>query len=151
LPGKGCSSTLVRVRILGCILFAAVTLVHAYAIAQNYPEGDRLLILRAGTLPVILSAPHGGREPIPGIVPRRRIGVAQFTVERDSNTAELTEILAVKLRVRFGATPFPVIARFERKFVDANRDPATAYETLQAKPYYESYHRAIRESAETIR
>jgi N-formylglutamate amidohydrolase len=77
--------------------------------------------------------------------------VAQFTVERDSNTAELTESLAVKLRERFGAPPFLVIARFERKFVDANRDPAAAYEAPQAKPYYESYHRALGESAETVR
>ena len=151
MPAKGCRSTLVRVRILGCFLFAAVTWLHAYAIAQNNPDGDRLLVLWAGTLPVILSAPHGGREPVPGVAPRRGIGVAQFAVERDSNTAELTEILAVKLRERFGAPPFLVIARFERKFVDANRDPSTAYEALQAKPYYESYHRAISVSAETIR
>ena len=76
---------------------------------------------------------------------------AQFTVERDSNTAELAETLAVKLREKFGATPFLVVARFERKFVDANRDPAAAYEAPQAKPYYDNYHRAISESANTIR
>lgn len=139
-----------KARVLGC-LFAVVVLSHAYAIAQNSPEGDTLLTLWAGTLPVILSAPHGGREPIPGIPPRRGVGVAQFTVERDSNTAELAETLAVKLRQRSGATPFLVIARFERKFVDANRDPAAAYEAPQAKPYYDGYHRAISESAEMIR
>jgi N-formylglutamate amidohydrolase len=100
---------------------------------------------------VILAAPHGGREAIPCITPRQGVGVRQFTIARDSNTAELAESVAVKLRQRFGAAPFLVIARFERKFVDANRDPAGAYETPQARPYYESYHRAISQSAETIR
>ena len=151
MPAKGRSSPLTRGRVLGGVIFAAVALLHACASAQNPPEGDKLLIFWAGTLPIILSAPHGGREPIPGVAPRRGVGVAQFTVERDSNTAELTEALAVKLRERFGAPPFLVIARFERKFVDANRDPAAAYEAPQAKPYYESYHRALSESAETVR
>jgi hypothetical protein len=44
------------------VFFAAVALLHAYASAQNLPEGDKLLIFWAGTLPIILSAPHGGRE-----------------------------------------------------------------------------------------
>jgi len=109
------------------------------------------LTLWVGTLPVIITAPHGGRERIPGIAPRRGVGVRQFTAERDSNTAELAQAVAIKLRQRSGGTPFLIIARFERKFIDANRDPGAAYETPQAKPYYESYHRGIRMSAETIR
>lgn len=151
MPAIGSSCPLTRVRVLGYLLFAAVALLHGYAIAQNNPEGDNFLTLWAGTLPVILSAPHGGREAIPGVAPRRGVGVAQFTVARDSNTAELAEAVAVKLRQRFGAMPFLVIARFERKFVDANRDPAAAYEAPQAKPYYEGYHRALSDSAEIIR
>ena len=140
-----------RVRFFSCLLFAAVVLMHGYAIAQSISEGDKLWTLWAGALPVILSAPHGGREPIPGIAPRRGVGVAQFTIERDSNTAELAETVADSLRERFGVSPFLVVARFERKFVDANRDPTAAYEAPQAKPYYEGYHRAISDSAEMIR
>ena len=151
MPAIGCSLSLIRVRVVGCLLFAAVALLHAYAIAQDSPEGNKLLTLWAGSLPVILSAPHGGRETIPGVAPRRGVGVPQFTVERDSNTAELAETLAVKLGEKFGAMPFLVIARFERRFVDANRDPAAAYEAPQARPYYDNYHRAISESANTIR
>jgi len=110
-----------------------------------------MLTLLAGTLPIILAAPHGGREPIPGVAPRRGIGVAQFAAERDSNTAELAEAVALKLGERLGATPFLVIARFERKFIDANREPAAAYEMPQAKLHYDAYHRAIGEAAEAIR
>lgn len=151
MPAKGCTCSFAKVRVLGCLVFTAFALFHGNAIAQDSSEGNKLLTLWAGSLPVILSAPHGGREMIPGVAPRRGVGVPQFTVERDSNTAELAETLAVKLREKFGARPFLVVARFERKFVDANRDPAAAFEAPQAKPYYENYHRAISESAESIR
>ena len=56
--------------------------------AQSSKEKEQMLTLLAGTLPIILAAPHGGREPIPGVAPRRGIGVAQFVAERDSNTAD---------------------------------------------------------------
>ncbi|HET7005794.1 MAG TPA: N-formylglutamate amidohydrolase [Candidatus Binatia bacterium] len=150
LPAAGRNAP-ISARVFQVLLFAACALLHSYAVAQTTAESDKLLTFWAGTLPVILAAPHGGREPIPGITPRQGVGVPQFTIARDSNTAELAESVAVKLRQRLGATPFLIIARFERKFVDVNRDPAAAYETPQAKPYYESYHRAISESAETIR
>ena len=42
-------------------------------------------------LPIILSAPHGGRESIPGVLARRGAGVIQFATERDNNTDELAE------------------------------------------------------------
>ena len=91
-------------------------------------------------LPIILSAPHGGRQPIPEAPVRRGVGVAQFTTGRDNNTGELVERIAAKLEERFGAKPFLIIALFERKYVDANRPSASAYESDQGKLYYESYH-----------
>jgi hypothetical protein len=54
--------------------------------AQEQQESARLLTVWAGMLPIILCAPHGGREPLPGIAVRRGIGVPQFTTERDNNT-----------------------------------------------------------------
>ncbi len=151
MPELGGSIALARIRCVGCLLLAAVALLYGYASAENSPAGDKFLTLWVGTWPVIITAPHGGREPIPGIAPRRGVGVRQFTAERDSNTAELAEAVAVKLRQRSGGTPFLIIARFERKFIDANRDPGAAYEAPQAEPYYESYHRGIRMSAASIR
>ena len=135
-----------------CISFTlAICLWAIDCPAQNSSDKEQLLTLWAGTMPIILAAPHGGREPIPGVAPRRGIGVAQFAAERDSNTAELAEAVALKLRERLGATPFLVIARFERKYIDANREPAAAYEMPQAKLYYDAYHRAIGEAVEAIR
>ena len=83
--------------------------------AQDQPRPDKLVTVWMGTLPIILSAPHGGRAAIPGISVRRGIGVPQFTTERDSNTDELAEKIALKVEEKLGAKPFLVIARFERK------------------------------------
>jgi len=102
-------------------------------------------------LPIILSAPHGGREPIPGVAERRGFGVAQFATGRDHNTGELAERIAAKLHERVGAKPFLVIATFERKFVDANRPSEGAYEAEEARPYYDNYHRALGEYCQQVR
>jgi N-formylglutamate amidohydrolase len=102
-------------------------------------------------LPIILAAPHGGREAIPGVAARRGIGVAKFTTGRDHNTGELAELIAANLRARLGASPYLVIARFDRKYADANRPCDGAYESDEARPYYEAYHRALSEYCENVR
>ena len=102
-------------------------------------------------LPIILSAPHGGREAIPGVAPRRGVGIAQFVAERDNNTAELAEKVGLHLEKQFFAKPFLVVAKFERKYLDANRPRADAYEAADAKPYYDAYHRALQSACEQLR
>src|SRR4029077_18560577 len=70
------------------------TLLSSSLWAQE-PKGlQEFFTLWAGMLPIILSAPHGGRQPIPGISARRGIGVAQFTTGRDNNTDELAQKVA---------------------------------------------------------
>jgi N-formylglutamate amidohydrolase len=43
------------------------------------------------------------------------------------------------------------MALFERKYVDVNRPHVGAYEAAQAKPYYDSYHRALRTACDHVR
>jgi N-formylglutamate amidohydrolase len=102
-------------------------------------------------LPIILSAPHGGREAIPGIAERRGAGVPQFATGRDHNTGELAERIAARLQESLGARPYLVIAHFHRKYIDANRPSEAAYEAAEARPHYEAYHRALREHCEQVR
>ncbi|HEY3150120.1 MAG TPA: N-formylglutamate amidohydrolase [Candidatus Binatia bacterium] len=132
-------------------LVAIGVLLHGLLFAQEEQGSAKLLAVWAGMLPVILSAPHGGREPVPGVPVRRGIGVPQFTTERDSNTAELAQAIGRALGDRLDAKPFLIVARFERKYVDANRPHAAAYESAAAKPYYEAYHRALEDAAERVR
>jgi N-formylglutamate amidohydrolase len=135
----------------GHCLVAIALFLHAPLFAQERDDPAKLLTVWAGMLPIILSAPHGGRELIAGIPVRRGIGVPQFTMERDSNTAELAEAIGYTLGDRLGARPFVIIARFERKYVDANRPHAAAYEITAAKPYYEAYHQALEDASERVR
>jgi N-formylglutamate amidohydrolase len=119
--------------------------------AQDPSISDKLLTLWAGTLPIIFSAPHGGRQPVAGANVRRGVGVAQFTTGRDHNTDELAEKIAAKLEIRLGAKPFLLVANFERKYLDANRPPDRAYESAEAKFYYDAYHSALREAHYRVR
>lgn len=121
------------------------------ALAQNSTDANRFLSIWAGTLPLILSAPHGGREAIPGVPLRRGVGVAQFSTGRDNNTDELAAAIALKIGASLGVKPFVVIARFDRKFLDVNRPSTGAYESAAAQPFYDAYHRALEESAEKVR
>jgi len=132
-------------------LVAIGVLLHGLLSAEEEQGPAKLLTVWAGMLPIILSAPHGGRESIPGVPVRRGIGVQQFTTERDSNTAELAEAIGRALGDRLDAKPFLIVARFERKYVDANRPHAAAYESAASKPYYEAYHRALEDASERVR
>jgi hypothetical protein len=78
---------------------------------------------RPGTLPVILSAPHGGGLE-PGEIPVRSGGVQT----RDLNTTDLTERMAAALEARFGARPHVVLFHLHRRMVDANREIREAAE-----------------------
>jgi len=119
--------------------------------AQDRSDPLGMLTIWAGAVPIILSAPHGGREPISGIPVRKGQGVRHFTTERDSNTAELAEQVALTLASYLRARPFLVVARFERKYIDANRAPGDAYENHNAAPYYDAYHRAFRDASTQTR
>lgn len=111
---------------------------------ETSDEGTHPLVtLQSGGLPVILAAPHGGRDGVPGVPVREGNGVDRFQPKTDANTDRLTEMLADAIEKQTGKRPFVVIARFQRKFIDANRAPGDAYESEQAKPVYDAYHRAL--------
>ncbi len=121
------------------------------AVPNALPIVDDLVAVEQGNLPIIFSASHGGHRAIPQVPVRRGIGVGRFVSRGDNNTAELTRLIAVKLGARLGAAPFTIIAEFERKYVDANRAAANAYESVAAKYYYDAYHRALAAAAERLR
>ncbi|HKY08095.1 MAG TPA: hypothetical protein VJQ55_07640, partial [Candidatus Binatia bacterium] len=132
-------------------LLLIATLLHAPVEAEDKQLAGHLITVWSGDLPIILTAPHGGRQAVPGVGARRGVGVPQFTVERDSNTAELAEMVADKTAERLAAKPFVVIARFERKYIDANRAEAAAFESPAAKVHYDAYHQAIEAAVQAVR
>ena len=118
--------------------------------AIEQPDVGKLILVRPGTIPIIVSAPHGGRDWIPGVPERKGDGIAKFTTVRDENTAELAEKLAAALEKKLGGRPYLIIARFERTFIDVNRPARDAYEVDAAKPIYDAYHKALADARRDV-
>jgi N-formylglutamate amidohydrolase len=116
---------------------------------------DRLVHAEAGTLPILLTAPHGGRDPVPGLPPRDQTGKPadsrDYVYTMDGETDELARRMAVEIKALTGKAPYLVVAHFHRKYIDANRPPAIAFDLPAARPYYDQYHGAIRRFIDEIR
>lgn len=132
-------------------LIAALGVIAGLCLVAGPLAAGEWLTVRVGTMPVVLSAPHGGDRPMPHIPARQRSDLPKFQTVRDERTAELTEKLADALAEESGRQPFVVILRAERKYVDVNRPPEHAYEAEPAKAVYVAYHRALRKACDEIR
>jgi N-formylglutamate amidohydrolase len=91
-----------------------------------------------GTLPLILTVPHDGGAFL-GLTPVRTKGA----IVRDAGTQELAERVASRIEERLGKRPYVVIAKFSRKYLDANRPEQDAMESQNALPAYRAYHDRI--------
>src|SRR4051812_30288907 len=103
--------------------------------AADTPRPEAFVTVQKGTLPIIISAPHGGRKKVPDVPERVGTGLTNFQTVRDENTAEMTEKFVAELEKLLDGKPWVVIARFERKYLDVNRSAKEGYESDKAKPY----------------
>lgn len=93
-------------------LFVSAGVLHAQtAELETYVE------VRPGTLPIVLTVPHGGSLK-PANVLARRYGVTGT----DSNTIPLAEMIIEELATRYGGKPHAIISRLHRTKLDPNRD-----------------------------
>ena len=90
----------------------------------------------SGSLPIILSAAHGGwKEPTE--IPDRTQGTTQI----DTNTYHLTKVIMDTLTARFGGKPHVILCLLERLKLDANRDSGEAAEgNTYAERAWTEYH-----------
>ncbi|MBH57344.1 MAG: hypothetical protein CMJ82_09190 [Planctomycetaceae bacterium] len=109
---------------------------------KGYPISEWITVQR-GTLPILLSAPHGGNESIPGVPKRNDDSQPKFVIKADSNTYPLSKLVAAELETRLGGKPWLVAAKFHRSYIDANRPIEHALEHEKAKATYRAYHLAL--------
>jgi N-formylglutamate amidohydrolase len=115
-----------------------------------------LILIQRGALPIILTAPHGGHEAIPAVEARRAEGTTSGPwggVHKggDLNTDLLAQGIAAEITKLTGKAPYLVVAKFQRRFIDANRPPELALEDPRARPYYDYYHGSIRGFVDQVR
>src|SRR5690349_13671301 len=99
-----------------------------------------------GTMPILLTCPHGGSEAPPGVAARSKSqtpGDCGFETNQDLETSTITEAVAQRILELTGLSPYVVIAGFHRRFIDANRPIRCAYTDPDAEPFYAEYHAGI--------
>jgi N-formylglutamate amidohydrolase len=98
-----------------------------------------------GELPLLLTCPHDGRGAPPGVKVRSeepQPGCGRVRLDADLFTRQITLGLSAAVE-DLTARPFSVIARFRRRFIDANRKAKCAFDSKAARPFYDAYHRRI--------
>jgi len=84
---------------------------------STYLGRESYVEYRPGTLPLVLTAPHGGyMEPLE--IPNRGWG----TTAQDRNTRELTLAIREELFSRTGANPHVILSNLHRRKLDPNRE-----------------------------
>jgi N-formylglutamate amidohydrolase len=133
-------------------LLFIVPLVILLLCARDEPSTPKdIILIQKGTLPIIVSAPHGGWMAVPGVPERIGKGLTNFQTVRDDHTAELAEVFAKHLEEQLKGKPWLVVARFDRKFIDANRQAEEGYESEKARPTYDAYHSALAAACKAVK
>lgn len=110
-----------------------------YQSGNSYYGRESYIEYHAGNLPIILSAPHGGRLT-PDEINDRTYG----TLVTDDNVYELTKTIMDSMIVRFGGYPHVILCKLKRTKLDANRDSVeAAQEDKYALRAWQEYHHYI--------
>lgn len=109
-----------------------------------------------GTIPVLLTCGHGGTEKIPGVPSRNGTKIpdickAQFEIDTDLRTSDITNGLAQHISKLTHGKPYRVEFLGDRLYVDVNREKKCGCEVPQAEMHFEAYHSAISQFAREIR
>jgi hypothetical protein len=81
------------------------------ALAADRAPAD-LVLTQTGSLPIILTAPHGGHDPVPGIPPRNLEGKKDIVTYRaggDPGTDIIVQVMAREIRALTGRDVYMVI------------------------------------------
>ena len=116
-----------------------------FAPGRNYFGEKNYIEYIPGELPLVISAPHGGREK-PDEIPLREKGV----VDIDTNTQELARAIADELQKQTRHRPHLIICRLHRSKLDCNREikEAAAGSSVGEKAWTE-YHDFVARALKT--
>lgn len=104
-----------------------------------------------GDLPIVITAPHGGTTAIPGAEERKNSSLPGFVIVTDTRTDSLARETAREVEKCFGKKPWVVIAKFSRKYADANRPVKDGAESDPAREQHKLYHDSVRKAVDSVR
>lgn len=133
------------------LLIPVVALTSTLPAAPEETKAADYVIVQQGTLPIIVSAPHGGRKKVLDVPERMGVGINNFATVLDANTDLLVEQFAAELEKQLKGKPWLIIAKFERKYIDVNRSREQGYESEKAKPYYDAYHDPLEAACKAVK
>ena len=145
-PARECLNFGMLLPRLSFVLLLA--LASGIAVAKERARGDDgpFIEYLPGTLPLVISAPHGGYLK-PAALPDRQEG----KVEQDGFTQEMARALREEFQARTGGTPHLVICRLHRVKVDCNREIKEAAQgNAQAEKVWHEYHDAIEQAKTAV-
>lgn len=95
-------------------------------------------------MPLVITCPHDGRAEPPG-VPERPDDQAGCLTKKQADLSTRTIALGLSSAVQalMGLEPSMVVARFHRRYIDANRPEKCAFVAREARPLYREYHNRI--------
>jgi N-formylglutamate amidohydrolase len=100
-----------------------------------------------GTLPLILTVPHGGTLEPPDLPDRISGNAGRY----DTNTLELGRAIVEVIRQKTGRTPYLVIDHLHRKKLDTNRDMLeAAQDEPAAVAIWEAWHACIDSAKDAV-
>lgn len=127
-------------------LFIIIITILIFQFQEKYLlSRDNLIYMHDGNFPVVISAPHGGknRNIISSVPLRKGRGVKDFRYKSDFNTDLLAKKTADLLWKKYRLRPYLIVAEFSRRQLDVNRGEKNAYEHPLMKKWYRTYHSVL--------
>lgn len=123
------------------LCFASVTYGQTFEPGKTYFDNEHWTEFIPGTMPLIISVPHGGTTLLPEVPIRGCKGAVTVT---DTKSIELAREIQKAFEKKYGLTPFIVICSLSRKNVDQNRaiDEGTCSNEQMRKPW-NAFHNYI--------
>lgn len=130
------------------IIFSCPIFSQTYTPGETYFGENEYIEFKAGNLPIIISAPHGGGLE-PTEIPDRDCTGCVYV--RDSRTQELVRQMSDAIFEEFGCYPYIIINRLHRKKLDANRDIGDAADgDPMAEQAWTEFHDFIQAAKDSI-
>ena len=129
-------------------LFTCSGFSQTYTPGETYFGENEYIEFKAGNLPIIISAPHGGGLEPTDIPDRDCTGCVYV---RDSRTQELIRQMSDAIFEEFGCYPYIIINRLHRLKLDANRDIGDAADgDPMAEQAWGEFHDFIQTAKDSI-